>query len=95
MNSLPSVMTTLPASSMRREQGVIFTQLAKSPILFTHHGHAAGVLVDPETWNRLLQRLEDLDDTVAALEAKIELLTGEDETISFAEFEELLSGVPA
>ena len=95
MNSLPLVMTTLPASSMRREQGVIFTQLQKSPILFTHHGHAAGVLVEPAVWNRLVERLEELDDTVAALEAKIELLTGADDTVSLAEFEEMLSGAPA
>jgi len=85
----------MPASAMRREQGQIFDQLRDAPILFTHHGHAAGVLVQPQLWNRLVERLEDLDDTIAALEARIELLTGADDTISLAELEGMLSGVPA
>ncbi|MCL4835857.1 MAG: hypothetical protein KJZ86_25690 [Caldilineaceae bacterium] len=66
MNRLIPAMPTFPASSMRWEQGEIFKQLEKSPILFTHHGSAAGVLVHPDLWNRLIELLEERDDAVVA-----------------------------
>ena len=68
MNRLIPAMPTFPASSMRREQGEIFRQLEKSPILFTHHGSAAGVLVHPDLWNQLIELLEDKDDAAVAQE---------------------------
>ncbi len=80
MNRLIPAMPTFPASSMRREQGEIFRQLEKSPILFTHHGSAAGVLVHPDLWNRLIELLEDKDDTAVAQERLLE----EDAFVSLA-----------
>jgi hypothetical protein len=52
-------------------------------------------LVDPEQWNALLERLELLDDSVTALQAKLEILTGEDEPVSWDSVKaEFVDGVP-
>lgn len=83
MNQLIPAMPTFPASSMRREQGEIFRQLEKSPILFTHHGSAAGVLVHPDLWNQLIELLEDKDDMAVAQERLLE----EDAFVPLAEAE--------
>jgi len=53
------------------------------------------MLIDPAQWNQLMAELEILSDSVAALEAKIELLLGQDDTISVAAFEAELSSVQA
>ncbi len=95
MGQLYPAMTTLPASAMRREQGAVFKLLEEGAVLLTHHGRAAGVLVHPKQWNQLLEELEDLADSVAALQAQVELLRGEDETVSLDALEEALGGVPA
>jgi len=64
-------------------------------VILTQHGKAAVVLVSPDLWNRLIERLEMLDDSVEALQAEIELLTGRDEVISWGEAKAELDAVPA
>ena len=79
MSQIYPAMTTFSASAMRRQQGMIFETVKKRPILFTHHGHAAGVLVHPDVWNRLLERLEDQADLIMALTVELEAERGEAE----------------
>ncbi len=99
MSDIFPVMTTLPASSMRRDQSKIFATLNKGPLLFTHHGHAAGVLVQPAVWNQLLERLEEQDDLITALTVELEAERGETdfEPVDVAELKALARGesVPA
>jgi PHD/YefM family antitoxin component YafN of YafNO toxin-antitoxin module len=70
-------LTTLPASQMRRDQDDIFSRLKKGPLLFTRHGQAAGVLVEPAAWNQLLERLEKQSDLITALSVELEEERGE------------------
>ncbi len=92
MYPLPQIS---PITQMRNRQNEILVQLQQGPILLTQHGKPAAMMIDPGQWNQLMAELEDLSDSVAALEAKIELLTGQDDTISLAAFEAELSSVPA
>jgi prevent-host-death family protein len=92
MNPIPQ---TLPVSDLRFKQAELLDNLAKAPVVLTRQGKAAAVLVDPEQWNALLERLELLDDSVTALQAKLEILTGEDESVSWDSVKaELVDGVP-
>lgn len=68
MNQLIPTMPTFPTSSMQKEQGEIFEKLEDGPILFTRRGSAAGVLVHPSLWNKLLELLEDMEDAAVAQE---------------------------
>lgn len=52
------VMPTLPVSELRTRQAEVLAQLKKSPVLLTQRGRGAGVLVDPDLWNELVERAE-------------------------------------
>ncbi len=63
---------TLPISELRHAQAQVIGRLTDGPIVLTQRGKAAAVLVEPSLWNRLLERLEDLDDAVEGLKALAE-----------------------
>ncbi len=92
MYPIPKVV---PITELRNRQKELLAELQDGPILLTQHSRAAAMLVDPERWNELMGEIEDLTDIVAALEAKIELLSGRDDTVSLDELEAELSSVPA
>lgn len=92
MNPMPK---TIPVSDLRFNQAELLDNLAAEPVLLTRQGKAAAVLVDPEQWNTLLARLEFLDDSITALQAKLELFTGEDDTLSWDSMKaDLFGGLP-
>lgn len=47
-------MPTVPASDLRKRQGEIVDRIKETPILLTHNGHGAGVLVHPQVWNDVM-----------------------------------------
>ena len=51
-------MPTIPASDLRKYQGEIVARIKESPILITHNGHAAGILVHPQVWNDIMDVYE-------------------------------------
>ena len=63
---MEKVLPTIPASSLRQDQAGIFAKLDSSPVVLTHHGQVAGVLVHPDQWNELIDLLRDLDDSLVA-----------------------------
>ena len=73
--------------------------LDQATLLLTHHGHAAGVLVQPAVWNQLLERLEEQNDLITALTMELEAERGETdfEPVDVAELKALVLGesVPA
>ena len=68
------VMPTIPASDLRKYQAEIIARVKETPLLLTHNGHAAGILVHPKVWNDILEIYErwlkfnpptlDVDDAV-------------------------------
>jgi PHD/YefM family antitoxin component YafN of YafNO toxin-antitoxin module len=72
-----SVPELVPISEMRQRQTEIIELLNRNTVVLTHHGKAAAVLVKPEAWNRLLQRLEDKEDVIAALQVELAVARGE------------------
>ena len=45
------VLPTLPITELRTKQPEILNALKQSPMVLTHRGHSAAVLVSPEQWN--------------------------------------------
>ena len=66
---MSAVPVTIPISDLRARQNDVLSGLSQGPVVLTQHGRAAAVMVSPERWNRLLEELEDLRDTIAAVEA--------------------------
>lgn len=49
-----------------------------NPVLLLNRATPQGVIVSPEQWNAIVQHMADLEDTIATLQAELELATGED-----------------
>lgn len=76
-----TVLPTLPITDLRTKQPEILLRLQQSPVVLTHHGHGAAVLVNPDQWNAQQSELRRLRLLVEAMEIKAK---GEP-TIPFAE----------
>ena len=61
-------MPTLPVSDLRSRQAEILSRLRETPILLTHRGESAGILVHPDVWNDLVDFLDDYEDALIALQ---------------------------
>jgi len=57
-------------SDLRLRQGEVLNKLQQGPVVLTQHSRAVAVLVSPEQWNKLVEELEDLQDILAAHEAR-------------------------
>jgi PHD/YefM family antitoxin component YafN of YafNO toxin-antitoxin module len=84
MNQIPK---TLPISDLRFKQAEVLADLPAGPVLFTRQGKAAAVLVDPNQWNRLLERLQDQQDIISILRQELEEERGEAKLIAVDEDE--------
>jgi PHD/YefM family antitoxin component YafN of YafNO toxin-antitoxin module len=62
------VMPTMPVSELRLRQAAILAQLNETPVLLTQRGHSAGVLVHPDLWNEIVERLADYEDILITQE---------------------------
>jgi prevent-host-death family protein len=57
MDPLPEMV---PISEMRTRQNELLAQAAEAPLVLTQHGRAVAVLLGPDSYNRLLEHVEDL-----------------------------------
>jgi Antitoxin Phd_YefM, type II toxin-antitoxin system len=85
MTDLYKIPTTLPVSELSKHPDGVFAQLSQGHLLITRQGKAAGVLVHPTVWNRILERLDNDEATIWALEAELKLAKGESELIDISE----------
>ena len=65
-------MPTLPVSDLRTRQAEILSRLRETPILLTHRGESAGLLVHPDVWNDLVDFLDDYEDALIAVQREQE-----------------------
>lgn len=79
MVSLPTIA---PISDMRVRQAEIVEKAKEGPVVLVERGSKpALVVVSPELWTILSERLEYLEDAVAIYKKKWELATGQDEMV--------------
>jgi prevent-host-death family protein len=70
MVDILSTPELVPISELRTRQNDVLSRLAQGPVVLTQHGRAAAVLVDTEVWNRLVERIEFLEEGLHAVEAR-------------------------
>ena len=70
-------------SDLRKRQSEILDRLKEGPVLLASKTHQPAVLVSVSQWNQMVDRLDELEDTVAALSAELALASGEDELIDW------------
>lgn len=64
------VLPTLPITDLRTKQPEVLSHLQQSPVVLTHHGHGAAVLVSPDQWNAQQLELQRLRALVEAMQIK-------------------------
>ena len=83
MSTIPEVV---PISELRIRQAEILEKLPDGPVVLARRGHATAVLVSLEKWNALMERLEDLEDALDALEIRARIASGEESLVDFDEY---------
>ena len=64
------VLPTLPITDLRTKQPEVLNHLQQSPVVLTHHGHGAAVLVSPTQWNAQQAELQRLRALLEAMRVK-------------------------
>ena len=75
------VLPTLPITDLRTKQPEGLNSLQKSPVVLTHRGHGAAVLVSPTQWNAQQAELKHLRLLLEAMQIKAK----DEPTVSLAE----------
>ena len=83
------VLPTLPVSDLRTQQAAILNQLQETPVLLTQRGQGAGVLVHPDTWNKMIEQLEHLLHLELLRQRAAEIARGD--YVTFEELEQELN----
>lgn len=77
---MDKVPTMTSIAELRNNHLQVFALLEKGPVVINNRSQPVGVLVSPAAWNRLLERLEDQEDIIDALQMKLDIARGEVET---------------
>lgn len=75
------VPQTSPLSDLSKRPGEVLALIEKGPVLLLSRSTPAGLLIQPEQWNRIIQRLELLED----LQEARRVLADETPTVSSEE----------
>lgn len=84
MALLEQVLPTEPISKFRQSQNEILDMLDEGPVVLTHHGVSAGVLLSVAQYNSMVKLIRRYDDTEIILRRLKEL----DEKTSWQTLEE-------
>ncbi len=64
------VLPTLPITDLRTKQPEVLSTLKQTPVVLTHRGHGAAVLVSPAQWNAQQSELKHLRLLLEAMQIK-------------------------
>lgn len=96
MNPLPEIASI---SDMRVRQNEIIEKARTGPVVLVERGSKpALVVISPDLWNTIAERLEYLEDVAAIYRQQWELATGQDELVELSPetvAEWMSDGVPA
>lgn len=60
----------VPISEARASLAELVTEATDHPVYLLRHGKPVGVLLDADKYARLIDHIEDLEDTLAVLQAR-------------------------
>ena len=80
-----------PITSVQRNPAKVLSMLTNGPVILASRSKPTAILVSVELWDRLVEQLEDQDDLIDALEAKLQIATGQAEMMTQVEIQEWLT----
>lgn len=73
MNKLPQMASV---ADMRNRHLELFKKLDNGPVLIANRSKASAVIMSPETWNSIVETMDEQYDRIQMLEALLERATG-------------------
>lgn len=89
MSQLPQMASI---TGLRNDPLSVFARLETGPVVLVKHAQPQAILLSPAQWDKLLTRLEDLEDLVDVLNTELQVERGEIavETLANQSFREWL-----
>ena len=87
---MEQVLPTEPMSKFRQSQSEILELLDDGPVVLTHHGVSAGVLISVEQYNEMVKLIRRFDDIEIIRTRLHEMAEDEEYRQSLDEFDESL-----
>jgi prevent-host-death family protein len=93
MDKLPQVASI---SELRNKHLEVFKRLESGPVMLASRNQPQAVLVSPDQWDAIVERIDDLECIIAALEAELAIERGEAtiEPANIKELEAMARGEP-
>lgn len=62
---------------MKNRTGAVARKLAHGPVMLMNRATPQAVMVSPTQWNEIIDRIEDLQDTITTLQAELAVAVGQ------------------
>lgn len=87
MVELSRVPQTASMNDMKNQTAAVTAKFAKGPVVLMNRATPQAVLVSPQQWNAILDRMEEMQDAILTLRTELEITTGQSqvETIEDAD----------
>lgn len=74
MNKLPQMASV---ADIRNDHLKVFAMLVDGPVLISSRSKPVAVMLAPALWDSIVEKLDDAEDLIDALEEEVRLLRGE------------------
>jgi prevent-host-death family protein len=88
MNKLPQIANI---TDLRNSHLAVLAKLEKGPVVINSRSQPVGVLVSPKLWDRLVEYIDDLEDSLDAVKMELAIAKGEVEMMTQDEIKEWLT----
>jgi prevent-host-death family protein len=85
MERIPQMVSV---SDLKNRHLEVLAKVARGPVLLATRNRPTAVLLSPEMWEGLMDRIEDLEDLITALQVELDLSRG-DSAVEPADIAEL------
>lgn len=93
MIQLERVPQTVSMNEMKNQTTKVAEMFAKGPVILMNRATPQAVLVAPEQWNALLDRMEELQDAITTLQAELEIATGQSQVETITDVDQFINEV--
>ena len=79
MIELSRVPQTASMNEIKNRTAAVTARIAKGPVVLMNRATPQAVLVSPQQWNAILDRMEEMQDAILTLRTELEIAAGQNE----------------
>jgi|GEM_PF-796777 len=80
MSELLRVPQTVSMNDIKNRTTFVTKKFSAGPVVLMNRATPQAVLVAPQQWNAILDRLDEMQDAILTLQAELEIATGQERT---------------